>query len=127
MELSVVDQHRVNLSKEPASSEKKLYFVNLGAYADGQFTELHANAVVVAASEREVKSRAKSELLLGKAAVHTDDLFDIDDCLEIAWVDGYGIVLEPKSDEEALIPNNGYHIIPKPIVAAYIQKQNAVV
>ena len=46
----VVDGHRVTLTKEPAQPGKKLYFVNLGAYADGEFTELHANAIVVASS-----------------------------------------------------------------------------
>ena len=62
---------------------------------DGEFTELHANAMVVAASEREVKSRAKAELLQGKNTIHTDDLFDIDDCLELTSVDGYGVSLTP--------------------------------
>jgi hypothetical protein len=38
----------------------------------------------------------------------------------------YGIVLEPTSNEEAMVPNNGYHIIPKPVIAAFIQKQNVV-
>jgi hypothetical protein len=125
MELSIVDGHRVTLRREPATSEKKLYFVNLGAYTAGQFTELHANAMVVATSEREVKSRAKAELLRGMVAVHTDDLFDIDDCLEILSVDGYAITLEPTNHADNLAPNNGYHIIPRPIIDAYLQKQKA--
>ncbi|HEY2761246.1 MAG TPA: DUF1543 domain-containing protein [Pirellulales bacterium] len=128
MELTVVDKHRVRLSKEPATSkgavtgDKKLFFVNLGAYADSEFTELHANAVVVGASEQEVKQRAKSELLRGKTAVHTDDLFDIDDCLEITAVDGYTIRLEPTDAPERMIPNNGYHIIPRPVIEAFLQR-----
>jgi hypothetical protein len=140
MELAVIDGHRVSLSQElPAvhreaaatdsttaatDPSKKLFFVNLGAYADGQFTELHANAMVVATSEREVKSRAKLELLRGTVAVHTDDLFDIDDCLEVTSVDGYRIVLQPTQDKPALVINNGYHIIPRPIIDLFIQKQN---
>jgi Domain of Unknown Function (DUF1543) len=140
MEVCVVDKHRVVLRrlavapKEAISSgeaiapsDKKLFFVNLGAYVDGQFTELHANALVVATSEREVKTRAKSKLLVGKVAVHTDDLFDIDDCLEIASVDGYQVVLEPADNDGPLVLNNGYHIIPKQIIDAYIQKQNSLV
>ena len=53
MGLTVVDGHRVALTKTRPATEsgKKLYFVNLGAYADGEFTELHANAVVVGTSE----------------------------------------------------------------------------
>ena len=123
MELSVVDGHRITLSRDALPSDKKLYFVNLGAYMDGEFTELHANAMVVASSEREVKTRAKAELLRGKITVHTDDLFDIDDCLELTSIDGYSISLVPTTDAVPLVPNNGYHIIPRPIVAAYIEKQ----
>jgi hypothetical protein len=130
MELSIVDGHRVVLTKTPqqtSDSDKKLYFVNLGAYADGEFTELHANAIVVATSEREVKARAKSELLRGKNTIHTDDLFDIDDCLEINSVDGYHVVLEPTSQLDNLVPNNGYHIIPKAVIEAHLRKQNTFV
>jgi hypothetical protein len=130
MEHTVVDGHRVVLTKtrpQVNESDKKLYFVNLGAYADGEFTELHANAIVAGASEREVKTRAKSELLRGKNAVHMDDLFDIDDCLEINSVDGYHVVLEPTSEPEHLVPNNGYHIIPKAVIEAHLRKQNTFV
>ncbi len=123
MELKVVDGHRVTLTREPVKADKKLFFVNLGAYMDGEFTELHANAMVVANSEAEVKSRAKAELLRGKVGVHTDDLFDIDDCLEVTSVDGYTLRLEPTDEKTALVPNNGYHIIPKPIVEAYCREQ----
>jgi hypothetical protein len=123
VELTVVDGHRVVLSARAVQSDKKLYFVNLGAYADGQFAELHANALLVASSEREAKRRAKSMLLIGCWAVHTDDLFEVDDCLEIGSVDGYHIFLEPTSDADALIPNNGYHIIPKATIARFIQQR----
>ncbi len=126
MELSVVDGHRVVLTQSAEPSDKKLYFVNLGAYMDGEFAELHANAMVVASSERDVKSRAKAELLVGKKTVHTDDLFDIDDCLELTSVDGYTISLVPTNAVATLVPNNGYHIIPRPIIAAYIEKQKPV-
>jgi hypothetical protein len=122
MELSVVDGHRVVLSHNAQPSDKKLYFVNLGAYMEGEFTELHANAMVEASSERDVKARAKAELLRGKITVHTDDLFDIDDCLELTSVDGYGISLMPTTYAVPLVPQNGYQIIPRPIVAAYVER-----
>jgi hypothetical protein len=123
MQLSIVDGYRVTLTKEPIDAGEKLFFVNLGAYMDGEFTELHANAMVVASSEAEVKARAKSELLRGKVAVHTDDLFDIDDCLEVTSVDGYSVRLEPTHEKASLVPNNGYHIIPRPIVEEHCRKQ----
>jgi Domain of Unknown Function (DUF1543) len=123
LELQIVDGHRISLRAEPSTQPKKLYFINLGAYMPGQFTELHANAFAVAASERDVKTRAKGELLQGTQSVHTDDLFDIDDCLEVTEVDGHHIHLEPTSQSQPFAPNNGYHVIPPSTVAAYAQKR----
>ena len=123
MELNIVDGHRISLSAKPGKSDKRLYFINLGAYQPGQFTELHANAFLVASSEAEVKQRAKSHLLRGAQSVHTDDLYDVDDCLEIAEVDGLHVHLETTSDTEIFDPQNGYHIIPKEIVATYAKRR----
>jgi hypothetical protein len=123
IELRVVDGQRVVLRRTPASQPQRLYFINLGAYLPGQFTELHANAFVVAAGEEEVKLRAKKELLRGTQSVHTDDLYDIDDCLEIAEVDGYHIHLEPTSESQPFEPNNGYSVIPPETVAAYAARR----
>lgn len=50
----------------------------------------------------------------------------MDDCLEIGSVDGYQIALEPTSDADSLIPNNGYHIIPKATIARFIQAQSTL-
>ena len=124
VELRIVDGHRIVLGKTPADAPRKLYFINLGAYLPGQFTELHANAFVVAASEQEVKNRAKRELLRGAESVHTDDLYDIDDCLEIAEVDSYHIGLEPTSESQPFAPTNGYHVIPPAVVSAYAARRN---
>ncbi len=123
MELRIVDGHRISLQPHAATGDKKLYFINLGAYTPGQFTELHANAFAVARSEAEVKQRAKSELLRGAQQVHTDDLYDVDDCLEILEVDGQHIHLEPTSETAALEPHNAYHVIPKEVVAAYASRR----
>jgi hypothetical protein len=123
VELRIVDGHRISLAPAPALQDKRLYFINLGAYLPGQFTELHANAFVVASDEREVKSRAKGELLRGTQSVHTDDLYDIDDCLEIAEVDGHHIHLEPTPESQPFAPSNGYYIIPPEAVAAYAARR----
>lgn len=123
MELVVVDGHRISLQPQPASHGNKLYFINLGAYLPGQFTELHANAFVVAASEAEVKKRAKGELLRGAQSVHTDDLYDIDDCLEISEVDGQHIHLEPTSERIPLEPRSAYHVIPPEVLVAYVARR----
>jgi hypothetical protein len=123
MELRIVDGYRVSLAASAAAQAKRLYFINLGAYRPGQFTELHANAFVVASDEREVKTRAKGELLRGTQSVHTDDLYDIDDCLEIAEVDGHHIHLEPTTQAQPFEPSNGYYVIPAGAVAAYAAKR----
>jgi hypothetical protein len=123
LELRIVDGQRIVLRSERTVQSKKLFFINLGAYLPGQFTELHANAFAVAETEREVKLRAKSELLRGMQSVHTDDLFDIDDCLEIAEVDGHHIYLEPTAEIQPFEPSNGYHVIPKAVVAEYAKSR----
>lgn len=120
LELQVVDGYRLALRPHPPVPGKKLFFINQGAYLPGQFTEVHANAFIVAASEAEVKRRAKAELLRGAQAVHTDDLYDIDDCLEITEVDGRHIHLEPTPEVAVLEPKNGYHVIPSEVVDAYM-------
>ncbi|HEX3718200.1 MAG TPA: DUF1543 domain-containing protein [Verrucomicrobiae bacterium] len=119
VELRCVDGHLISLRSHPGTFDKKLYFINLGAYLPGQFTELHANAFLVAASEAEVKQRAKANLLRGTQSVHTDDLYDVDDCLEIAEVDGQHIHLESTSEPTDFEPRPGYHIIPPKVLAAY--------
>jgi hypothetical protein len=123
MELRIVDGYRIVLGPGPVTQDKKLFFINLGAYLPGQFTELHANAFVVADNEQQVKQRAKRELLRGTQSVHTDDLYDIDDCLEIAEVDGHHIHLEPTTETQPFEPNNGYHVIPESVVTAYAKSR----
>ncbi|MBE7219564.1 MAG: DUF1543 domain-containing protein [Caulobacteraceae bacterium] len=128
MALDVVDGHRVTLSPEPAADGKALYFVNLGGYADGLFTELHANAIVVAANAPEARARAKATLMQGgEHEIHTDDLYDVDDCLEVGEVGDetvgrWHVVLEPVDDDRAPQPVNGYHVIPKKVIAAYLER-----
>jgi hypothetical protein len=119
VELQVVDGYRISLQAGSSDPGKKLYFINLGAYLPGQFTELHANAFVVAASEAEVKKRAKAELLQGTVSIHTDDLYDVDDCLEITEVDGQTVHLEPTSEPANFQPCSAYHVIPPEVLAAY--------
>jgi Domain of Unknown Function (DUF1543) len=123
VELRIVDGHRIELRPEPSNSSQKLFFVNLGAYTPGVFTELHANAFMVAESVGQAKQRAKRELLQGTLELHTDDLLDVDDCLAIDEVDGLHVHLTPTPDTQALVPNNGYHIIPRDVIAAYASRK----
>jgi hypothetical protein len=123
VEFDIVDGHRVTLDGTAVANGKQLYFVNLGAYRENEFTEIHANTFVVAASEIEARARAKSELLKGwPSAVHTDDVYDIDSCIKIDTVNDFHIALTPVSEPGNLKPNNGYHSIPKPIIEEYIKR-----
>jgi hypothetical protein len=119
LELRHVDGYQIELNSQPSTRPEKLFFINLGAYRPGEFTELHANAFLVACNAQEAKRRAKREMLVGSNSVHTDDLFDVDDCLDIVEVDGLHVHLAPSAQSPPLIPNNGYHIIPQSIVRAY--------
>jgi hypothetical protein len=119
LELHQVDGYRVLLRQEPSKGNEKLFFINLGSYRPGEFTELHANAFLVGRDEQEVKQRAQRDLLRGTDSVHTDDLFDVDDCLNVAEVDGQHVHLEAAGETRLLIPNNGYHVIPNSVVQAY--------
>jgi hypothetical protein len=124
MELSIVDGYRISLSESKATGGQTLYFVNLGGYADSQFTELHANIFLAAGNSQEAKSRAKSmlrEKLPGH--LHTDDLHDVDDCLEVGLIGALHIGLTPCAEKAPLIPVNGYHIIPEAIVQAYMERK----
>jgi hypothetical protein len=123
IELRIVDGHRVTLRPEPPQPGRQLYFINLGAYTPGEFSELHANTFLVAETAEEAKSRAKSSLLRGTQAIHTDDLFAIEDCIAVAELGGLHVHLTPTDETEPLTPNNGYHIIPRPIVAAYAERK----
>ncbi len=123
MALDVVDGHRVTLAKAAPADGKALYFINLGGYAEGEFTELHANMIVVASSADEAKARAKRELMQsGESEVHTDDLYDIDDCLKVTSVGPWHVVLEPTAEAGAPVPHNGYHVIPQAILDGYIAR-----
>jgi hypothetical protein len=122
MELAVVDGHRITLQAEAPTGAKRLYFVNLGAYRPGAFLEVHDNTFVVAESRGEAKRRAKQELLHGLVAVHTDDLYAVDDCLELHDVAGYHIALEPTEAPSSLEPTSRYQPLPKSLLAEYTER-----
>ena len=39
--LDVVDGYEISLQEKPAAHKEKLFFINLGAYENGRFMELH--------------------------------------------------------------------------------------
>ncbi len=116
VDLRIVEGYKVSLSKKKNKSNKKLYFVNLGAYEKNKFEELHESKFMVDINKINVKKRAKELLLIGKEQVHLDDLYDVDDCIEIKKVSGYYINLERTLEKDNLKFNNGYKPIPKSFI-----------
>lgn len=114
--LEVVDGHRVTLSPEPYAGADRLYYLNLGGYLPGHFGELHAASFLVGESPRELKKRARPALA-GHVAVHTDDFYDVDDCIAVERVSGLYVHLAPTEETRALEPSSAYRIIPKAILS----------
>jgi hypothetical protein len=122
LELDVVDGWRIGLAESPSPQSEKLFFVNLGAY-DDSFTELHASGFFVAATAQEAKKRAQAALLRGAQTVHKDDLHQVDDCIALDRVGGLCITLTHTGETSAARPNNGYHVVPKDVIAAYLARR----
>lgn len=122
-ELDMVDGWRVTLSDTPSAASEKLFFVNLGAYRDGEFTELHAMGFYVAPSALDAKKRALAELFTDRVLQkHKDDLHAIDDCIALDAVNDLHVTLTKTGETSAAMPNNGYHIVPKDVIAAYLAR-----
>ena len=45
--LNIIEGYKISLSKEKKKSDRKLYFVNLGAYEKNRFEELHESKFMV--------------------------------------------------------------------------------
>ena len=121
VDLNIVEGYKISLSKKKNKSNKKLYFVNLGAYEKNKFEELHESKFMVDVNKINVKKRAKELLLLGKEQVHLDDLYDVDDCIEIDKVSDFYIVLRKSTKPQKSEFNNGYHPIPKRIIKEFTE------
>jgi hypothetical protein len=121
MELDVVDGFEISLHKETSKErDKKLFFINLGAYREGDFMEHHASTFLVGKLATDIKKRAKDKLLNGYDEVHKDDLYEVDDMIAIEELGGYYVHLTPTEKTENLKPVNGYHVLPKSIVKEFL-------
>lgn len=115
-----VPGYRVRLSTAASSSDLRLYFVNIGGYAPGELWERHAYALFAGQSPAEVKARARKELLVGRDSVHRDDLYDVDDVLEVRpGVAHWYIHLEADPDAGEPAVTNGYFPIPRRTIAQW--------
>lgn len=121
--LDRADGHRIELADERVSSDKQLYFVNIGGYAPGELAEQHAYGFFVARDKAEAKARAKAELLSGRQEVHKDDLEDVDDCLELTEVNGRHLHLVEDADAGEPAVTNGYYPLPSRTIKNWIARQ----
>lgn len=95
-ELTSADGHNISLQKTPQAYDGKLWFVNLGGYADGDFNELHKNIFVVAPTSSKAKVRALKTILDWKGH-HKDELYEVEGIASISDIlakSGHHIHLE---------------------------------
>ena len=121
-EVRVVDGHALTLSEASQESTRKLYFVNVGGYLPNKFIEFHEAGFVVAETLRQAKDTARQKLLVEMESVHTDDVFDVDDCIEISRIGRFFVHLEPTDAPDEMLLTNGYHITPRPVAAEWLRR-----
>lgn len=84
-ELKYIDGYEIHLRSVPPEDDKRLFFINYGAYAPGVFSEVHEVAFYVEGSRQKAIHRARKNLCKGLLEAHLDDglevrEIDIDDC-----------------------------------------------
>jgi hypothetical protein len=101
-ELKDADGYSINLRAGEFSGPERLFFVNLGGYDPGQFTELHSNVFVVAADKAAAKIRGLATVSHWKQP-HRDTIFEVEHIIglsEVAAPYGLHIHLAPASDSD---------------------------
>lgn len=89
MTVDGVEQYKVRLDNvAPAADEPRLFFINLGGYLPGNFGEEHRYVLVVAKDKMAAKQKGKTMLAAQWEKPHTDNVWDLDDCIVIDNIDG---------------------------------------
>ncbi len=124
---AVVDQvegYRVSLAEQaPKSREQRLYFINIGGYRAGEFAEQHAYALLAARDKAQAKAHAKRTLLQGHQSIHKDDLYDVDDVLEIRTAGARHVHLHPDPTASAPTVTNGYFPLPRKTIENWLKNR----
>lgn len=106
MALQYVDWYEINLYQwAKKEQDVHLYFVNAGAYDPNKFTELHENWFYVAWDHIEATKKALAELCINTEKTHRDNLYDVDDCIQVDEIDWRHIELIPTDKMQKLIPD----------------------
>lgn len=82
-EIDQVDGYDVVLRPEPFAGPERLYYVNLGGYAEGEFLEKHKNVFVVADTLPQAKARAL-KLASGWREPHRDDMYEAEQAIALS-------------------------------------------
>lgn len=102
-----VDGYQVELSDQRSDNDGlNLYFINLGGYDANIFGEEHRYLLVIAQSEHHAKEKAKQTILDVWEMPHKDNLFDIDDCLQLDNIEGLYIKLTNKDHQPNVFKND---------------------
>lgn len=81
--LTHADGYSIELRDTPQNSPLRLYYVNVGGYEAGRFTELHENLFVVAESEQKAKLRALKQVRHWES-FHKDEMYEAEQCFDLA-------------------------------------------
>ncbi|WP_425363266.1 DUF1543 domain-containing protein [Candidatus Tisiphia endosymbiont of Hybos culiciformis] len=93
---------------KPTVSENHLFFVNLGSYKNNSFGECHFMTLVVAQSRSKAIEKAREKAPKNEEMQHSDNIYDIDECIRISKVSNYYIVLEHTGIKKESSIINGY-------------------
>lgn len=99
-EIDHADGYDVTLRPEPFAGEERLYYVNLGGYAPGEFLEQHKNVFVVANSVPQAKARALKSVT-GWREPHRDEMYEAEQAFAIG--------------AEGTMPNLHIHLTPSAV------------
>ena len=100
-EVTAVEGYRIEVSHQPpAPTSPKLFFVNVGGYLPGKFLEFHDIGLYGCHSSHEAKQLALKQLLASYEQSHRDDLYEVDNCIEVNLLDRHYIHLV--TDETAV-------------------------
>ncbi len=94
----------------PKAGDLRLYFINLGGYTTGSFGEDHQYLLVVATNPAEAKQLGKQRMPKLWDKPHTDNLYDVDDCIAIDAVAGRYVKLVP-GDYPPAVQGNDYILL----------------
>ena len=113
-----IDGYKINLKKlennrsKNNSSNKSLWFVNIGGYDPSCMQEKHEFGLIVASNYSEAKKKAKSKWLIDYKQKHKDDISnlnrfnDVDDCKNIKNIQNWEIELISEECKSAYLNTN---------------------